>query len=336
MANAEPNDASPRWAEVIIHMCLGVQPGEKVLVAVDEPLAFARDALLAEALKAQPSELWSWTIPNTARPMTEFSPRLIELLRQMDAAVVLWASVDPVQEGSVMAQAIFDITHRSSVRLAGGGFISQDILENELSADYEEIAVLTNALADWMQGRSTIHITTALGTDLQLSATGRRWRADTGIFRGPGFGNLPAGEVFIAPIEDSAEGVLVVDTSLPGLMLSEPIRLTFEKGRVVQIEGGEGVAYLEQLLAMSEGQPNAEWSRVIGELGIGTNPKARLQGNLMTDEKVAGTVHVALGRNDMFGGDNPAPMHIDMVVSQPTLRVDGDLLIENGRYLLNS
>lgn len=336
MANAEPNNAGPQWAAVIIHTCLGVQPGEKVLVAVDEPLAFARDALLAEALKAQPSELWSWTLPNTARPMTEFSPRLIELLRQMDVAVILWASYDPVQEGSVMAQAIFDITHQSSVRLAGGGFISQDILENELSADYEEIAVLTNALADWMQGRSTIHITTALGTDLQLSATGRRWRADTGIFRGPGFGNLPAGEVFISPVEDSAEGVLVVDTSLPGLMLSEPIRLTFEKGRVVQIEGGEGVAYLEQLLAMSEGQPNAEWSRVIGELGIGTNPKARLQGNLMTDEKVAGTVHVALGRNDMFGGNNPAPMHIDMVVSQPTLRVDGDLLIENGRYLLNS
>ena len=69
---------------------------------------------------------------------------------------------------------------------------------------------------------------------------------------------------------------------------------------------------------------DGEWSRVVAELGIGTNPRARLQGNLMTDEKATGTIHVAFGRNDMFGGANPAPVHIDCVVCRPTLHVDGE------------
>jgi leucyl aminopeptidase (aminopeptidase T) len=140
----------------------------------------------------------------------------------------------------------------------------------------------------------------------------------------------------VAPVEDSAEGILVIDKSLPGLPLVDPVRLIFEEGRVVKVEGGEGALYLEDYFARSESKPNGEWSRVIGELGIGTNPKARLQGNVITDEKVAGTIHVAVGRNEFLGGQNPAPIHLDGVVGQPTLRVDGDLLIEEGRYLLRN
>jgi leucyl aminopeptidase (aminopeptidase T) len=215
-----------------------------------------------------------------------------------------------------------------------GAFITQDILDHEVSADYQQIAALSSALADRLQGTTSIHITTALGTNLHLSAAGRAWSSDTGLFRGPGWGNIPAGEVFVAPVEDSADGVLVIDASLPGLALTEPVRVVFERGRVVAIDGGAGAAYLEQAFKSVEGQPNSEWARVIGEFGIGTNPKARLQGNLMTDEKVLGTIHIALGRNDMWGGNNAAPLHIDGVVSQPTVHIDGELLIDNGRYLV--
>lgn len=328
-------DASPPWAVNIIHTCMGLQPGEKILIVVDQPLSYMRDALQVEALKADPAELWTYTFPDAARPFAEYPSRLRDLVAQMDVAVRFLSSVDLLQEGPAH-HAVLQTIRESEARYGFGVFIDQGILENELSADYQRIADLTQALADWLRGRSSVHITTLQGTDLRLSVMGREWQTDTGIIRGQGeLGNLPAGEVYVAPVEDSAQGVLVVDKSLPGLVLSEPVRLVFEKGRVVYIEGGEGAAYLRQLIAQGESKPNGEWSRVVGELGIGTNPNARLQGNLMTDEKVAGTIHVAIGCNDFFGGENQAPIHEDGVVSQPTVYVDGDLLIDGGRYLLS-
>jgi len=314
---------------------MGVQTGEKVLIAVDEPLGFVRDALQAEALKADPAELWTYTIPDAVRPFSEYPPRMRDLISQVDVAVRFLSTVDPVKEGSTHIP-ILTAVRENKVRYGFGSYIDVDILDNELSADYQAIANLTLALTEWLQGCESVHITTPLGTDLRLSVAGREWQSDTGVIRGQGvFGNLPAGEVYVAPREDSAEGVLVIDKSLPGFPLSEPVRLVFEKGRVTHIEGGEGAKHLEELIAEGERKENGEWSRVIGELGIGTNPKARLQGNLMTDEKVAGTIHVAIGRNILFGGENLAPIHEDGVVSQPTMWVDGELLIDGGQYLLN-
>jgi leucyl aminopeptidase (aminopeptidase T) len=98
----------------------------------------------------------------------------------------------------------------------------------------------------------------------------------------------------------------------------------------VSIEGDPGASHLERAIQEGESKPEGEWSRVVAELGIGTNPRARLQGNLMTDEKATGTIHVAIGRNDMFGGLNPAPVHIDCVVGEPTLRVDNQTIELNG------
>jgi leucyl aminopeptidase (aminopeptidase T) len=327
---------SPRWAVNIIHTCLGVQPGEKVLIAVDEPLGYARDALQVEALKADPAELWTYTIPNAMRPFSEYPPRFRALVTEVDVAVRFLSKVDKLNEGPAHHQ-ILKAVRDSNVRYGFGAYIDQGILENELSANYQQVADLTTALAERLKGSSRAHITTPQGTDLRLSMADRQWQTDTGIIQGQGvLGNLPAGEVFVAPIEDSAEGILVIDKSLPGLPLSEPVRLVFEKGRAVEVEGGEGALYLQESFARSESKPNGEWSRVIGELGIGTNPKARLLGNLITDEKVVGTIHIAVGSNEFFGGQNPAPIHLDGVVGQPTLLVDGDLLIEEGRYLLHN
>jgi len=323
-----PADASSRWALNIIHTCIGVEPEEKVLIAVDEPLRYALDPLLGEALNAEPAEAWTYTFSNAPRPFTEFPARLLDLTTQMDAVVVLLASLDPVAELPAHVAARSVIT-RGKARYAFGAYIDRSILEHELSADYGQISELTHSLADRLQGTSSVHITTPLGTDLRLSVAGRTWRTDTGILRGHGvYGNLPAGEVFVAPVEDGAEGVLVVDKTLPGLELSEPVRLLFEGGKVVSIEGEPRAGYLERALQEGEQKPNGERSRTIAELGIGTNPQARLQGNLITDEKVAGTIQVAIGRNDFLGGKNLAPVHIDCVVSEPRLRVDGDLIAE--------
>ena len=312
----------------IVHICMGLQRGEKVLVVVDEPLGHVRDALLAEASRSDPAELWSYTFPDASRPFDEYPSALLSLATQVDAMILLLASMNTAKELPAWV-AGREIIRKGKARAGLGAFIDQSILDQEMSADYEKIAAFTLSLAERLRGSSTAHITTALGSDLHLSLAAREWRTDTGILRGRGvFGNLPAGEIYIAPLEDSADGVLVVDKSFPGLLLTEPVRLVFEKGRVMHIEGGAGAEYLQKAIAQ-----HGDGARVIAELGIGTNPLARLQGNIITDEKVLGTIHVAIGRNDFLGGTNLATTHIDGVVTQPTLVIDGTPLIQDGQHL---
>ena len=321
------NSKTPPWALNIIHTCMGLQREEKILIVVDEPLSHARDTLLVEAIKTEPSELWSYTFPNASRPFSKYPASLLSLFTQVDAVVLLLASMDPAKE--VPAWNVGKVVTLSGKARAGwGAFIDQSILDNEMSADYEQIAKFTLSLAERLRGSSIAHVTTQLGTDLHMTLTGREWKVDTGKLRGQGiYGNLPAGEIYIAPNEDSAEGVLVIDKCLPGLLLSEPVKLFFEKGRIMHIEGGEGKWYLDNAIAQ-----HGDTARVIAELGIGTNPMARLQGNIITDEKVLGTIHIAVGRNDFIGGKNIATTHIDGVVSQPTLEIDGKVLINNGKH----
>ena len=319
---------TPRWVTNVIHTCMGLQRGEKILIVVDEPLGHARNALLAEAAQTDPAELWSYTFPNASRPLSEYPSPLLALVTQVDAIVFLFASVNQLKESPVLLAGRAAIG-KGMARTGLGAFIDQSILDIEMSADYGQIAKFTDSLTQRLQGSSIARITTALGTNLRLSLASREWKKDTGILRGQkAFGNLPAGETYIAPVEDSAEGVLVVDKCFPGMLLSEPTRMTFEKGRVMHVEGGAGAEFLRSAFAQ-----HGDSARVVAELGIGTNPLARLQGNIITDEKVLGTIHVAVGRSDFFGGKNVATTHIDGVVGQPTLEIDGKVLIENGEHL---
>jgi len=319
---------TPRWVTNVIHTCMGLQRGEKILIVVDEPLGYARDALLAEAAQTGPAELWTYTFPNASRPISEYPSPLLALVTQVDAIVFLFASVNQLKESPALLAGRAAIA-KGIARAGLGAFIDQSILDLEMSADYEQIAAFTSSLAERLRGSSSARVTTALGTDLRMSLQGREWKLDTGILRGRGvFGNLPSGEIYIAPVEDGAEGVLVVDKCFPGMLLSEPTRMIFEKGRVTHVEGGAGAEFLRNAFAQ-----HGDSARVIAELGIGTNPLARLQGNIITDEKVLGTIHVAVGRSDFFGGKNVATTHIDGVVGQPTLEIDGKVVIENGKHL---
>jgi leucyl aminopeptidase (aminopeptidase T) len=298
---------------------------------VDEPLTRVRDALLAEAQAVGPAELWAYTFPDALRPFSAFPDRLIEIAAGSDVAILLLARLDPDSELRAHVAARTAIAG-GKARYAAGAYIDDSILAHELSADYELIATRSHALAERLEGSSEVHLTSALGTDLRFSIRGRSWRVDSGILRGRGvYGNLPAGEIFIAPIEESADGMLIIDKSLPGLVLTEPVRVKFDGGRAVRIEGGAGAEFLERAIADEEDKPGGEWARSMAELGIGTNPAARLQGNIITDEKVAGTVHIAIGRNDFLGGVSLAPIHIDGVIGEPTLRIDGEIVIAEGR-----
>lgn len=201
-----------------------------------------------------------------------------------------------------------------------------------LAADYPAIARRSERVADILTGRERVHLTTPAGTDLVFSLEGRTAKPDTGICHERGdFSNLPAGEAFIAPVEGTANGVVVVDgTMFETRLTDDPLRLTFRDGLVVGIEGHAAVA--ERLKGLIDRLGPAAGN--LAELGVGTNEKAQLCGSTLEDEKVLGTVHLACGDNSTFGGKTQVSSHQDGILLKPTLVVDGLTVMENGKLLV--
>ena len=206
-----------------------------------------------------------------------------------------------------------------------------------MAADYREIAEISKKLVDALTGKKTVRVITETGTDITMSVEGRKWGIDSGLLTEKGtFGNLPAGEVYIAPLEGTANGKFVVEPGwYPGL--EEPMTFYVEKGYVVKIEGGGKVGdYYRELLGLEprKDEPPYIARRNIAELGIGTNPNAKRPDNILEAEKIRGTVHIAIGDNAHIGGKVEADLHQDFVIPKPDLYADGVKLMEKGRLLV--
>jgi leucyl aminopeptidase (aminopeptidase T) len=246
---------------------------------------------------------------------------------------LMWKKVDAflaVTEKSLThTKARIEAT-KAGVRGATLPRITEEIFLETLNIDYSTVEEYVSKMANAMKGKN-VRITSESGTDLMLSIEGRRLFLDTGILRERGaFGNLPAGEVCVAPVEGMASGVLVFDGSMAGIgRLSESIRMEVEHGYVTEISGGAEAEELQRLL---ENKGREAYN--IAELGIGCNPAARVMGNVLVDEKIYRTVHIALGDNTAFGGKIRTDVHMDGVILNPTLVVDGKTIIERGEWTI--
>jgi leucyl aminopeptidase (aminopeptidase T) len=221
---------------------------------------------------------------------------------------------------------------RAGTRLASMPGITEPIILRALGVDYEAVRERANRLADLLDAGGQALIRSKTGTNLALDIAGRRAHGRKGgIYREPGqWGNLPCGEAFIAPVEGTARGIYVVDASHGGLgRVAEPIRVTVEGGRATVFEGGEEAVRLRELLE-SAGDRSAF---NVAELGIGCNDAARLSGVTLEDEKVLGTCHVALGGNAMFGGAVRVGIHLDGVLRDPTISLDGEIILDSGKIV---
>jgi leucyl aminopeptidase (aminopeptidase T) len=220
------------------------------------------------------------------------------------------------------------LTRCAGARYASMPLFEQYMLTGAMSADWNEVEQRTMELASRLNQGENIFITTPNGTSIQFSIKGRKVDADTGILTEAGsFGNLPAGEAYVAPVEGTAEGVLVLDWA-PTRKLKNPVTLKVRDGRVIDViekgeKGGEGG---EEAFARELGQ-KIEKNPLVGniaELGVGTNDKATRPDNILESEKILGTVHMALGDNSTFGGKVRVPFHQDFVFFKPTLEVEKD------------
>ena len=192
---------------------------------------------------------------------------------------------------------------------------------------WERQSAETKRLAEWIEGRSEVHVT-GPGTDVKLGIEGRKFIAADGKH------NMPDGEFFTGPVEDSAEGEVSFD--LPAVISGREVhgvKLRFESGRVVDASAERGEPFLIELLDTDEG------SRRLGELGIGTNYGIeRGTKDVLLDEKIGGTVHLAVGMSyPETGGVNDSAVHTDMVCDLRQggkITVDGDVLQEDGKFVV--
>jgi len=312
-----------RAADVAVRVCMGVKEGETVLVVTDGPKRRIGYAFFDAAKEAGAEALLLEILP---RSMHGEEPLLqvAEIMKMVD--VILAPTSRSLTHTEARRRAC-----EEGVRVATLPGITEEVMARTLDADYPEIARRSRALADILTEGSNVRLTSPAGTEVVFDIGGREGYADTGLYHRPGdFGNLPAGEAFLAPVEGRAEGMIMVDGSMAGVgLLEEPIRLFVEKGVVQRIEGGREADALRRIL-----EPYGELGRNIAELGIGTNERALITGVVLEDEKALGTVHVALGDNASMGGKVKVPVHLDGVLRWPTLEVDGEVIVEDGMLKL--
>jgi hypothetical protein len=162
--------------------------------------------------------------------------------------------------------------------------------------------------------------------------------ASDGIIGDGAWGNVPSGETYIAPLEGTAEGSVAINGSVPGLVLAtgDELVLTFEHGRLTGLlpEQGTAAAWLRRTqISGARARGDIHWSN-LAEIGVGLNPGVgRLTGNMLLDEKAAGTAHIALGSNTFMGGTVDSTIHCDLVTREATMSVDGRRVIDRGRLV---
>lgn len=216
------------------------------------------------------------------------------------------------------------LTRICGCRYASMPIFDISMLEGAMNVDWKGLSKMTRALARIVNTAETIEIKTPNGTHMILSKKGRKAFSDDGILTKAGsFGNLPAGEVFLAPVEGTSNGRLVLEWASTR-ELKSPIILIVNEGNVKDVIGDE--PYADYLRAkLNERAENSN----IAELGIGTNERAKRPDNILESEKISGTIHIALGDNSSFGGKIKTPFHQDFVFFKPTVR----LIKKDGSYI---
>jgi leucyl aminopeptidase (aminopeptidase T) len=305
--------------ETVVRRCLGVKAGEEVVVVVDPGTRSIGEALRDAASSAGADAV----------------------LMIMDERATDGGEPPASVAGALAACDVFiapttrSLSHTSARKRASDGGargatmpgVTEDMLARVMTVDFDTMAARSKAVAAALDTATAAHVTCPRGTDLRLALDGRAAISDDGALTTPGaFGNLPCGEGFIAPAY--GEGTVVASSLAPLGLSEDPARLTVAEGRLVAADGGLGPQFIELLLAHGALGTN------LAELGVGTNDRARLTGNVLEDEKILGTVHVAFGASAAIGGTVSVPIHLDVVITDASLVLDGRQVLDRGRYVL--
>jgi aminopeptidase len=350
------------YADLLVDRCVAVQPGQQVLVQstpLARPLVDAvvrrvarRGAYAFAWLNFESPINWTWVSDAPQELVEKLAPIEDNIYRSIDAWIHIGAPENtregadvPAEKRAAISRARHDwLERRLSQTMAwvgcrfptvaqaqdAGMTLTQfeDFLFGAVLIDWDALTAEMAGVKERFDRANEVRIV-GHETDLTLSLAGREGLVDDGHL------NMPGGEVFYSPVEDSAEGV-VTFSEFPAVDAAEFVegaRMVYRDGRVVEASARAGEEFLHAALDRDEG------ARRLGELGIGCNPGiTRHVKETLFDEKIAGTVHLAIGQGFKFlGGTNDSSVHWDMVKDLRNggqLYCDGELVQENGAWRL--
>jgi leucyl aminopeptidase (aminopeptidase T) len=306
-------------ADRAVNQALRLRPGEKFLLVTDRQKMEIAEALAFYAKEAG-AETTTYLMTETLRPITEPTRQFKELIRAASVTVYMLEGRFPEKpfRGFMVSEGA---KHGRICMMPG---ITRDMMERLVAIDFSEMAAFTKKVMKAVKDADDIVIENAAGTKIAFSVKGRRWDADIGDISKKGVhGNLPAGECFTAPVEETFTGKIVIGLIDDKLGHGE---MVFKRGRLVAFKGA-GVA---EVIKTVGADPTA---RIVGEFGIGTNKGARICPNMLEAEKAFGTVHFAIG--DSYGiGTNKSKFHFDALVDKVTITAKGKAIARNGKFLI--
>ncbi len=303
-----------RVIENIFTNLLNIKPSEKILIVTDKKMENLASLFYSEAKKINN---YSYLVSMEPRKVDGEEPpkKIANLMKNSDV---------------ILAITTKSLTHTKAVRESlknGARIVSMpniqkfSFVKGGLTVDPHVVKKLVNKIYKKVFGSEKIEVKSKNGTEVKFDVKGREWQKDEPIIHDRGrIINLPAGEVFVAPLEKSVNGKIVFDY--------------FDGEKKVFLKIKNGIVFETNSKLLKKVFKKLKKARQVAEFGIGCNPKAKVIGNTLEDEKVFGTIHFALGNNLTFGGKNKVNFHKDGIVEKPTVIVDGEKIIENGEWLI--
>jgi leucyl aminopeptidase (aminopeptidase T) len=317
-----PHNELLECAGIALRQCLKLDTKEHLLVVCDGP-CFEIGQAFFEAGRQSCAETVMVQITPRAQSGNEPPTPVGEWFGQFEVAVM------PTSKSLTHTQARRKACEKGA-RIATLPGITADMFLRTMRTDWDLLSAKTRRVALALSAARMVEIKSAAGTNLTFDTGGRPAKPDDGKIDTRGsYGNLPAGEAYLAPLEGSANGTLVFDGSFPiAGILNEPLRLYVEHGEIVSASGHTCTHDLEKIF-----ETYGRASRNIAEFGVGTLDTARIGGHVLEDEKVEGTIHIAIGDNASMGGTVKVPVHLDGIVRSPSVWLDGKLWMQEGKLV---
>jgi leucyl aminopeptidase (aminopeptidase T) len=309
-----------KGAKTLVDVCTKVKPGETVLIVTDMHKINIGKTIAGVAMSREAEVILSVIQPRE-RNGQEPPEAVAEAVKKADVVFT------PVSYSITHTHAVKNAAAEGTRLIVMTDFTEEMMMHGGIEADFEEIKPVCRKVADKFAGGNRLKLTTPEGTSLELDITGRRGNALYCIVEPGEFSTVPTVEANVSPIEGSANGRIVANASIPYLgigVLQEPVHVDVADGFIKKIEGGIQAEMLRKDLE-SHGDKNAF---NIAEIGVGLNPKCRMCGIMLEDEGVISTCHIGVGTNITLGGNIKAPVHYDLLMWEPKIEVDGEIVLD--------
>jgi len=319
-------------ARTVVRTCMDIRRGENVLIVCD-PTTSEIGQALHEAASERSDRVLLIVMPRGRHHGEEPPSPVGNLMRQQQVVIA------PTKYSLTHTRAVQSARREGARVVTMPGMTVEMFTQGGISADFAQIKNSISQLNPYLRRRKMAQVTSESGTDVTFEANWREWKLDdNGICNRPKMiTNLPAGKAFIMPKEGTMNGTIVIDGSWDASLVEEAIEFEVENGLVIDVKGGPLAATIRQQFGEAATRirnRDRELVWTIAEFGFGMNPKARLIGNVLEDEKRLGTCYFSIGDNTSLGGNADVGIHIPGVIRKPSLWLDDTRILDEGTFLI--